>query len=206
MKGIVMKKIIVTAVGSLALLSITFLKTGSAQPEIRNSFGILRPEEINLPTIQNAQMSIEVSAKKKEFVKGELVQVDITILNEGANRTKVFLYDVEEFFDIDVIGPDGLAADKAPPLRYAGSVALIDLNRNPRLTGSVTLNRLFDMSRPGDYKITASKKFRLADANKPSVKIKSSSFSVQVTLEPSRSQWHSIVGYAPNIAPPLRAK
>lgn len=185
-----LNKTFVLSLVSLALGSSPLSKLVLAQQAV----GVLRADEVDLPILQNSQMSIDVTSKKKEFVKGEPVQVDITLKNEGANKTKVTIDDVEQFFDIDVIGPDSLPAEKFPPIRYGGSRAMRELNRNPALTGTVTLSQLFIMSRPGEYKVTVSKKFRFENANKPALTVKSELLTLHVTPEPRRSQWHSIVG------------
>lgn len=135
-----------------------------------------REMDEELPTVEEANFSIDTSSKKNTFYGGESIWADITLKNNGTSGTRVSPYPVETFFDIDVTGPPyGVQVPRLPGSyrRYAGSMNTYHLLPGGKMSGSVSLSNLLDMSPAGTYKVKVSKRFRLHDAKGEPVTITS---------------------------------
>jgi len=156
-----------------------------------------RSMEANLPIAEDPNFSIDVTSKKDSFSAGEPTQVYITLKNNGHKKTRVFPYPVETFFEINIIGPPYGA--QVPRLsssfrRYAGSMNTYELLAGERMSGSIILTNLFDMSLAGTYKITVSKRFRLKNAKGEAVTITSNTLQIEVASDAPLSKWEAGIG------------
>ncbi len=151
-----------------------------------------RSIEAHLPIVEEANFSIDITTKKNTFYGGEPIWADITLKNNGGGNSWMSLDPVENFYNIQVIGPCGVV-DSSPSRfmrRFAGSISGCYLRRGNDLSGSVALSNLFDMSLAGTYKIKVSKRFRLKDAKGEAVTITSNTLEVKVTSDAPISRWN----------------
>jgi hypothetical protein len=156
-----------------------------------------RSIEAALPIVEDANFSIDITSKKNTFYGGEFIGADITLKNNGANEMRASPDEVETFFDIEMTG--GLYGGQVERLpgsfrRYAGSMNIYHLLPGRKMSGSVSLSSLFDMSLAGTYNIKVSKRFRLKDAKGQAVTITSNTLTVKVTSDAPLSQWDAGVG------------
>lgn len=153
--------------------------------------------EANLPIVEEANFSIHITSKKDSFSTGESTQVYVILKNNGHNKTRVFPYPVETFFEINVVGPPYNV--QVPRLsssfrRYAGSMNTYDFLPGGKMSGSIILTNLFDMSLAGTYKIIVSKRFRLKNTKGEPVTITSNTLQIEVASDAPLSQWDAGIG------------
>lgn len=153
-----------------------------------------RSMDAALPIVEDANLSIDITEKKDTFAGGESVQIDVTLKNNGASKTRLVMVPLEVFYDVEVVGPFGavpkLSSSSSLLRRFAGSDEGFNLSRTRSKSGSIILSNLFDMAVAGTYKIKVSKRFRLKDAKGQPVTIASNTLEVKVTSDAPISQWN----------------
>lgn len=168
-------------------------KERDAAKDLAERKAALQSTDADLPIVEEAKMSINITSKKNQFYGGEPITVDTTLTNNGNGNPVLMQYPVEMLYDIQVIDSLGLPVESLPSRsmrRYGGSTKTITLRHNESLSGWLTLSNLFDMSLNGTYKVKVSKRFRLQKTKEP-VTISSNTLTIEVTSDSPTSGWHS---------------
>ncbi|PQV63393.1 hypothetical protein B1R32_11248 [Abditibacterium utsteinense] len=180
------------------LLALIFCSASYSQQQPEESKKLL--SSAGGPRIDNQSgAGLALTTDKVQYRSMEPVKVTIALKNTGERTFKILPVDVEWFYTIDVVGPDGKKLPFKKPRRSIYK-ALTGSNRNgqmvdeeevhPRQTKSavVWLSNLFDMSAPGSYKVTASTIFLLGTGG-DTVNIEAKPITVEVTSTAPVSQW-----------------
>ena len=169
-------------------LSISQGKPTDEKPATKNR--LLDFDEIP-PVVKSSKLSLSLSSAKENYKGGEDIIMDISMKNNGDDPVRLYMQDVEMFYNIEVIGPDG---KEAPLLnsrfrRRYGSGEAFGLRHNDSQLATVWLNRIFDMSAEGPYTLRVSKTLALDDNRKTLVTLSSKPLTVNVTSTLPVAQW-----------------
>ncbi|PQV63390.1 hypothetical protein B1R32_11245 [Abditibacterium utsteinense] len=116
-----MLKILTTLTTSLLVLALTqtsFSQDTAAKDMEAKKAMMKRLKEANPTIIENTNLSINLSAKKNEFYGGEPIKLDITLKNNGNEKTTIAPIEIENFYLIEVISPFGVPADSLASQSY----------------------------------------------------------------------------------------
>jgi hypothetical protein len=141
--------------------------------------------------------NVSLSTEMKQFSGEQTIKLTLSLKNTGDKEFEILLMDVDRFYQIEVIGPDGKPLTLKKPKRSIYK-ALADKNNQmvdeesvrpgKTIKAMVWLSNLYDMTAVGTYKINAKTVFLLGNAAE-TVEIKAEQISIEVITAPPLSQW-----------------